>query len=106
MTRGARRPHFQMSRRRKNGLLQRVEYVLYRAVVRAVRSRSDDSLRRWGTRLGSLGRLVLRGRDRLVMRNLAAAFPGKSEPERRRIADECWRHFGREALATIRVQHM
>ncbi|HEX7680714.1 MAG TPA: lysophospholipid acyltransferase family protein [Thermoanaerobaculia bacterium] len=95
-----------MSRRRKNALLQRVEYVLYRAVVRAVRARSDESLRRWGTRLGNLGRRVLRGRDRLAMRNLAAAFPGKSEPERRRIADECWRHFGREALATIRMQHV
>jgi Kdo2-lipid IVA lauroyltransferase/acyltransferase len=95
-----------MSRRRKNALLQRVEYVLYRAVVRAVRSRSDESLRRWGTRLGNLVRRVLRGRDRLAMRNLAAAFPGKSESERRGIADECWRHFGREALATIRMQHV
>ena len=95
-----------MSRRRKNALLQRVEYVLYRAVARAVRSRSNESLNRWGTRLGNLGRLVLRGRDRLAMRNLAATFPEKSEAERRRIADECWRHFGREALATIQMQHV
>jgi Kdo2-lipid IVA lauroyltransferase/acyltransferase len=95
-----------MSRRRKNALLQRVEYVLYRAVARAVRSASNDSLRRWGSRLGNLGRRVLRGRDRLAMRNLAAAFPEKSDAERRRIADECWRHFGREALATIRMQHV
>src|SRR3954468_5622564 len=95
-----------MSRRRKSALLQRVEYVLYRAVARAVRSRSNESLRRWGTRLGDLGRIVLRGRDRLAMRNLAATFPEKSAAERRRIADECWRHFGREALATIRMQHV
>jgi KDO2-lipid IV(A) lauroyltransferase len=95
-----------MSRRRKNALLQRVEYMFYRAVARAVRSRSDESLRRWGTRLGNLGRRVLRGRDRLAMRNLAATFPEKSEAERRRIADECWRHFGREALATIQMQHV
>jgi KDO2-lipid IV(A) lauroyltransferase len=95
-----------MSRRRKNALLQRVEYVLYRAVARAVRSRSHESINRWGTRLGNLGRIILRGRDRLAMRNLAATFPEKSEAERRRIADECWRHFGREALATIRMQHV
>src|SRR4051794_15823445 len=95
-----------MSRRRKSALLQRVEYVLYRAVARAVRSRSNESLRRWGTRLGNLARMVLRGRDRLAMRNLAATFPEKSEAERRRIADECWRHFGREALATIQMQHV
>jgi KDO2-lipid IV(A) lauroyltransferase len=93
-------------RRRKNALLQHVEYVLYRAVARAVRSRSNESLRRWGTRLGNLGRIVLRGRDRLAMRNLAETFPEKSEAERRRIADECWRHFGREALATIQMQHL
>jgi Kdo2-lipid IVA lauroyltransferase/acyltransferase len=95
-----------MSRRRKNALLQRVEYILYRAVARAVRSASNESLRRWGTRLGNLGRIVLRGRDRLAMRNLAATFPEKSDAERRRIADECWRHFGREALATIQMQHL
>jgi len=95
-----------MSRRRKNALLQRVEYVLYRAVARAVRSASNESLNRWGSRLGNLGRLVLRGRDRLAMRNLRATFPEKSESERRRIADECWRHFSREALATIQMQHV
>ena len=95
-----------MSRRRKNALLQRVEYLLYRAAARAVRSASDDALRRWGSRLGNLARRFLRSRDRLAMRNLTDTFPEKSEAERRRILDECWRHFGREALATIRMQHV
>jgi KDO2-lipid IV(A) lauroyltransferase len=95
-----------MSRRRKNALLQRVEYVVYRAIARAVRSRSNESLHRWGTHLGNLGRRVLRSRDRLAMRNLAETFPEKSKAEHRRIADECWRHFGREALHTIRMQHV
>jgi KDO2-lipid IV(A) lauroyltransferase len=95
-----------MSRRRKNALQQRVEYILYRAAARAVRSASEATLRRWGTRLGALARHILRGRDRLAMRNLAATFPEKSESERRRIIDECWRHFGREALETIRMQHV
>ncbi|HSY48552.1 MAG TPA: lysophospholipid acyltransferase family protein [Thermoanaerobaculia bacterium] len=95
-----------MSRRRKNALLQRVEYLFYRAVARAVRPASNEALRRWGARLGNLARRVLRGRDRLAMRNLAETFPEKSERERRRILDECWRHFGREALATIRMQHV
>jgi KDO2-lipid IV(A) lauroyltransferase len=95
-----------MSRRRKNALLQRFEYLLYRAAARAVRMGSDDALHRWGTRIGALARQILRGRDRLAIRNLAAAFPEKSDAERRRIIDECWRHFGREALATIRMQHV
>jgi KDO2-lipid IV(A) lauroyltransferase len=95
-----------MPRRRKNALLQRVEYLLYRAIAGAVRCGSEAALRRWGTRLGALARYVLRGRDRLAMRNLAATFPEKSEAERRRIIDECWRQFGREALETIRMQHL
>jgi KDO2-lipid IV(A) lauroyltransferase len=95
-----------MPRRRKNALLQRVEYLLYRAIAGAVRCGSEATLRRWGTRLGALARHVLRGRDRLAMRNLAATFPEKSEAERRRIMDECWRQFGREALETIRMQHL
>ncbi|MEA2336612.1 MAG: Kdo2-lipid lauroyltransferase/acyltransferase [Thermoanaerobaculia bacterium] len=95
-----------MSRRRKNALLQRAEYLLYRAAARAVRSASEETRRRWGTRLGALARQILRGRDRLAMRNLADTFPEKTEAERRRILDECWRHFGREALATIRMQHL
>ncbi|HEX3577675.1 MAG TPA: lysophospholipid acyltransferase family protein [Thermoanaerobaculia bacterium] len=95
-----------MPRRRKNTLLQRVEYFFYRAAALAVRAGSEEALRRWGTRLGALARHVLRGRDRLAMRNLAATFPEKSEAERRRILDECWRHFGREALETIRMQHI
>lgn len=95
-----------MSRRPKNALLQRVEYLLYRAVARAVRSASDDALRRWGSRLGNLAGRILRSRDRLAMRNLTATFPEKSGAECRRIIDECWRHFGRQALATIRMQHV
>lgn len=95
-----------MSRRRKNVLLQRVEYLVYRAAARAVRSASDVALLRWGSRLGNLARRFLRSRDRLAMRNLTATFPEKSQAERRRILDQCWRHFGREALATIRMQHV
>src|SRR5258707_8892137 len=95
-----------MTRRRKDAMSQRVEYILYRAAARAVRAASEDALRRWGTRIGALARHILRGRDRLAMRNLAETFPEKSEAERRRIIDECWRHFGREALETIRMQHV
>jgi KDO2-lipid IV(A) lauroyltransferase len=95
-----------MSRRRKNALLQRVEYLLYRAVAGAIHSASNAGLRRWGSRLGTLARHVLRGRDRLAMRNLVETFPEKSVAECRSILDECWRHFGREALAAIRMQHV
>ncbi len=95
-----------MPRHRKSQLLQRLEYAVYRTVARAVRSASDDAVVRWGARLGMLGKSVLRGRNRLALRNLAMVFPKKSDAERRRIMNDCWRHFGRETLDGIRMQHL
>ena len=95
-----------MARRRKSKFLQRLEYAVYLAVARALRSASDEGVVRWGARLGMLARRVVRGRDRLAMRNLRLAFPEKSDAERRRILDDCWRHFGRETLEGIRMQHL
>ena len=91
-------------KRRKNLLLQRVEYSAYRFVSFLIRRASEESMAKWGTRLGNLGRKVLRGRDRLAMRNIAAAFPEMSQAQRRQTIDECWRHFGREMLAFVRIQ--
>ncbi len=93
-------------KRRKNRVLQRVEYVVYRFVARRIASRSEESVYRWGNRLGTLGRLVLRGRDRLAMRNLRATFPERSDGELRRILDECWRHFGREVLMSMQMKDL
>src|SRR5207244_8425608 len=95
-----------MPRRRKSRIQQRLEYAVYRIVARALRSASDDAVVRWGARLGMLARRVVRGRDRLAMRNLQMVFPEKSDAERRHIIDDCWRHFGREALDSIRTQHL
>jgi len=92
--------------RKKSPLLQRVEYLAYRGVRRAVATMSEESIMRWGTRLGALAAKVLRGRDRLGMCNLRAAFPERGEDELRRILDASWRHFGREMLLYLRVQSM
>lgn len=93
-------------KRRKGALLQRVEYLAYRAVARAVVSMSDEALRRWGTRLGALARRVLRRRDRLAMRNLRAAFPDRDARSLRKTLDECWRHFGRQLMISIQTQNL
>jgi tetraacyldisaccharide 4'-kinase len=93
-------------RRRKHPLLQRIEYVAYRLVVRFVASRSEESLFRWGSRLGRFASRVLRGRDRLAMRNLRATFPERSARELRKTLDECWQHFGRELLLYVQMQKM
>ena len=45
-----------MSRRRKNRLLQRLEYLVYRIVAARARKASDQALYRWGARIGSFRR--------------------------------------------------
>lgn len=90
--------------RRKSPLLQRVEYAAYRAVAALVRLGSDEAAQRWGARLGTFSKKVLRKRDRLAFANLQAAFPGREASELRRLLDDCWRHFGRELVGYIRLQ--
>lgn len=93
-------------KRRKNPLLQRIEYTAYRLVARRVVAMSEESLHRWGTRLGALAKKILRGRDKLAMRNLRFVYPDRDPRELRRIADDCWRHFGREMLISVQSQNL
>jgi KDO2-lipid IV(A) lauroyltransferase len=93
-----------MARRKKNRVLQRLEYTVYRLIAGAVRRMSEERVYRWGARLGTLSRRVLRSRDRLAMRNLRSAFPPKSERELRGILDQSWRYFGWEMLEFVRAQ--
>lgn len=95
-----------MSRRRKSLFTQRAEYALYRAVAWFARRLSRNGVLRWGNRLGNLARRILLSRDQLALRNLHDTFPEKSERELRATLDQCWRHFGREALFYIRLQDM
>ena len=91
---------------RKAEWLQRLEYAAYRAVAKRAAKASPESVLRWGSRIGTLSRTVVRSRDRRAMNNLRRAFPEKSHDELRRILDECWRHFGREMLNYIRLQQL
>jgi Kdo2-lipid IVA lauroyltransferase/acyltransferase len=93
-----------MSRRGKSKALQWIEYGAYRALAAATHGMSDESLQRWGARLGNAAGRVLSGRSRLAHSNLALAFPEKSDEERRAILRACWQHFGREALNYVRLQ--
>lgn len=95
-----------MARTKKGPLQQRAEYLLYRGIARAATALSEPAAARWGTRLGNVARMVLRRRDALAMSNLRAAFPEKSAEEVRATADACWRHFGREALAYVRLRSL
>jgi lauroyl/myristoyl acyltransferase/tetraacyldisaccharide-1-P 4'-kinase len=90
--------------RKKSRTLERLEYTLYRTIAKRVEGVSDASIQRWGAVLGWVGRRVLRGRQRLALRNLAMIFPGQTDSERRAILDRTWRHFGRQALDYVRLQ--
>ena len=91
---------------RKAQWLQRLEYAAYRAVARRAAKSSPESVLRWGARIGTLSRRIVRGRDRRAMNNLRLAFPDRPVAELRQILDECWRHFGREMLHYIRLQQL
>jgi Kdo2-lipid IVA lauroyltransferase/acyltransferase len=80
---------------KKSGLLIWSEYALFRLVAGAFRRASPESLEKWGGRTGGFARRILRGRTELARRNLELVFPGIPAPERDRIVDECWRHYGR-----------
>jgi KDO2-lipid IV(A) lauroyltransferase len=95
-----------MSRKKKNKILQAIEYGSYRAIAAAVKRVSDERVYRWGTRLGNLARKLLGRRDALAMKNLRAIYTDKPEPELRTLLDDCWRHFGREILGLMRYQSM
>lgn len=91
-------------KRRKNPFVQRAEYLVYKVVSGLVARMSEESVYRWGTRLGALAGKVVRKRDRLGMRNLRHVFPERSEKELRRILNESWRHFGREMLLYLKLR--
>jgi tetraacyldisaccharide 4'-kinase len=93
-------------KRRKNPLLQRLEYLVYQLIRGKVSAMSDEALHRWGTRLGALSSKILRGRNRLAIRNLRATFPDRDTASLRKTLDECWRHFGREVLQYLQTQNL
>ncbi|HXG57406.1 MAG TPA: lysophospholipid acyltransferase family protein [Thermoanaerobaculia bacterium] len=91
-------------KRRKNPLLERAEYAVYRMARALLGGMSDAAVQRWGSRLGAASAVLIRKRDRMAMRNLRLAFPHEPEHELRRILDACWRHMGREVAAHVKAQ--
>jgi KDO2-lipid IV(A) lauroyltransferase len=79
-----------------------LEYVLVTGVSRVLSLLPMDVVRRVGARLGRLV-YALDGRHRrIVLGNLAAAFPGRSEDERQALARRVFEHFGSVLLELLR----
>src|SRR5262245_5432537 len=73
----------------------RVEYTLVRMLIKLVGVLPDSVVRASGTALGFAFYAIDGPHRRIAHRNLAAAFPGRSEAERRAIARAAFAHFGR-----------
>ena len=73
----------------------RLEYALVKALFVAVRLMPDPLVRAAGTLLGRAVYTFDRARRRIAHRNLASAFPGRTERERKAIARAAFGHFGR-----------
>jgi len=71
-----------------------LEYALFWVLLAALASLSWDGARRLGHALGSFAFDLLRLRRRVVLENLAHAFPEMSPKERTSLARACYRAFG------------
>jgi Kdo2-lipid IVA lauroyltransferase/acyltransferase len=71
-----------------------LEYALFRALLFPLERLSWDAARRFGRALGAFTFSVLRIRRRVVLDNLAQAFPAWAPSRRLAVASECYRQFG------------
>jgi Kdo2-lipid IVA lauroyltransferase/acyltransferase len=80
----------------------RLEYLLVRLLLAIVRVVPDSVVRATGTGLGLLFYTIDRAHRRIAERNLMTAFPARSAAERRAIAREAFKHFGRLVLELLK----
>jgi KDO2-lipid IV(A) lauroyltransferase len=74
---------------------RRLEYLLVRMLLGLMRVTPDPVVRALGTALGLAFYTLDRGHRRIAERNLATAFPARSEAERHAVARAAFVHFGR-----------
>jgi len=84
----------------------RFEFALFRLARLLVGVLSPAASARFGGFVGSLFYLVSRRRRRIIDFNLGLALPDLTAGERRDLAREVSRHFGRVALDAIRLQRL
>src|SRR5712691_4092724 len=78
-----------------DSMKHRLEYALVKALLVGVRVVPDPLVRATGTLLGRAFYTLDRAHRRIAHRNLASAFPSRTERERKAIAREAFAHFGR-----------
>ena len=73
----------------------RLEFLIVRTLIEAVRVMPDWLVHRVGTLIGLTFYAFDRGHRRIAEQNLALAFPVRPARERQAIAREAFAHFGR-----------
>jgi KDO2-lipid IV(A) lauroyltransferase len=73
----------------------RLEYLIVKGLVGIVRVMPDSLVHASGSALGIAFYALDRAHRRIAERNLAVAFPVRSAAERRAIARDAFKHFGR-----------
>ena len=91
---------------KKPSAKHRLEYLGYR-IVTGLAWFLPERLAYWiGELLGWMAAVLLRVRRKDVDRHLRLAFPDESSRWRGRVARACYRHLGREWVATLRLMRM
>jgi KDO2-lipid IV(A) lauroyltransferase len=86
---------------RRPSLAHRLEFLVFRAAVGALRALPERWALEIGATLGWLAGSVVRVRRRVTDENLARAFPDRDRRWRDRVARASYRNLGREAVATF-----
>jgi Kdo2-lipid IVA lauroyltransferase/acyltransferase len=73
----------------------RLEYVAARTILTLVRAVPSAILRPMGSAIGVVAYAIDGSHRRIAAENVAAAFPGRTPSERRRIVLGAFKHFGR-----------
>jgi KDO2-lipid IV(A) lauroyltransferase len=84
----------------------RLELLVYLAARTVACRLGPAALARLGAMIGEIYLLVGRSRGKILGYNLGLAFPELTLEQRRRLAHQVARHFGRAALDTLRLQHL
>jgi Kdo2-lipid IVA lauroyltransferase/acyltransferase len=79
----------------------RLEYGIYLLLEGLLRALPHRATRRVGRALGSLAHALDRRHREIARRNLEMALPEIAPRERRRLARECFRHFGAALCETV-----
>lgn len=87
-------------------LAHRAQFALLRGVVAWLSRFPLDAARRIGERIGMLGYFPLGIRRRVVVRQVAAAFPELDERQGRALARRAYAHLGRVAIETALVARL